>query len=95
MALDFIRISRLKFAKSEEYHKNKPKAEMDIILCVENPLIKYVFNLTVKLFLSLNGKTSHQREKQGAIAMNCNLCPEHSKTEKSDSIELYIITVSE
>ena len=40
MALDFIRISMLKFAKSEEYHKNKPKAEMDIILCVENPLIK-------------------------------------------------------
>ena len=40
MALDFIRISRLKFAKSEEYHKNKPKAEMDVILCVENPLIK-------------------------------------------------------
>ena len=40
MALDFIRISRLKFAKSEEYHKNKPEAEMDIILCVENPLIK-------------------------------------------------------
>ena len=89
MALDFIRISRLKFAKSEEYHKNKPKAEMDIILCVENPLIKtdtiYVFNLTVKLFLSLNGKTSHQREKQRAIAINCNLCPEHSKAEKSDT----------
>ena len=79
MALDFIRISRLKFAKSEEYHKNKPKAEMD------KPIQLYVFNLTVKLFLSLNGKTSHQREKQRAIAINCNLCPEHSKTEKSDT----------
>ena len=52
---------------------------------MDKPIQLYVFNLTVKLFLSLNGKTSHQREKQRAIAINCNLCPEHSKTEKSDT----------
>ena len=69
-------------------HKDKPKAEMDIILCVENPLINtiqlYVFNLTVKLFLALNGQTSHQREKRD-IATNCNLYPGHSKTENSEA----------
>ena len=35
-----IRISRLKFAKSY-CDKNKPEAEKDIILCVENLLIQY------------------------------------------------------
>ena len=49
----FIRISRLKFAKFQEYFKNKAEAEIlkriDIILCVEtsvNTIQLYVFNLT-------------------------------------------------
>ena len=44
-----------------------------MILGVENLLIQCnVFNLTVKLFLYLNGKTSHQKEKQHAVAIDCN-----------------------
>ena len=52
----FIRISRLKFAKFEEYFKNKAEAEaeilkrIDIILCLEtsvNTIQFYVFNLTI------------------------------------------------
>ena len=52
--ISFIRISRLKFAKFQEYFKNKAEAEIlkriDIILCVEtsvNTIQFYVFNLTV------------------------------------------------
>ena len=50
----FIRISRLKFAKVEEYFKNKAEAEaeilkrIDIILCLKtsvNTIPFYVFNL--------------------------------------------------
>ena len=43
----FIRISRLKFAKFEEYFKNKAKTEIlksiDIILCVKTSVIRYNF----------------------------------------------------
>ena len=52
--ISFIRISRLKFAKFQEYFKNQAEAEIlkrkDIILCVEtsvNTIQFYVFNLTV------------------------------------------------
>ena len=51
--ISFIRISRLKFAKFQEYFKTKAEAEIlkriDIILCVEtsvNTIQLYVFNLT-------------------------------------------------
>ena len=36
-----IRIWRLKFAKSKENDKNKPKGEKDTIFCVGNLLIQY------------------------------------------------------
>ena len=42
--------------------------------------------LTVKLFLSINGKTSHQKETENkrAIAINCNVYPKYIlKGEKS------------
>ena len=59
----------------------KPKAEGNIILCVENLWIQYNYmpKLTVKLFLSINGKTSHQKETENkrAIAINCNLYPKY------------------
>ena len=66
----------------------KPKAEGNIILCVENLWIQYNYmpKLTVKLFLSINGKTSHQKETENkrAIAINCNVYPKYIlKGEKS------------
>ena len=38
-----------------------------------------MLKLTVKLFLSINGKTSHQKETENkrAIAINCNLYPKY------------------
>ena len=38
-----------------------------------NTIQLYVCNLTVKLFLALKGKASHQKETQRAIAINHNL----------------------
>ena len=41
----------------------------------------YVFNLTVKLFLSLNGKTSQQKEKNNVpLALIAIYTQTHSKT---------------
>ena len=43
----------------------------------------YVFNLTVKLFLSLNGKTSQQKEKNNVpLALIAIYTQTHSKTVK-------------
>ena len=64
-----------------------PKVEGNIIMCVENQLIQYNYmpELTVKLFLSIKGKTSHQKETENkrAIAIDCNLYPKNILKRKS------------
>ena len=69
-----VGLVKLSYVCIYEYDKNKPKAEKDITFCVENLLIQYLITryhdfLTVKLFLSRNGKTSHEIEKR-VTAMN-------------------------
>ena len=47
----------------------------------------YVFNLTEELFLSLNGKNSHQnKQQQKKLALTAIYTPIHSKKEKSDAL---------
>ena len=62
----------------------KPKADIsedDIIWKCINRMHLYLLNLTVKLFLSRNGITSHQSEKACITAINIP----NNKTEKSDA----------
>ena len=44
----------------------------------------YVFNLTEELFISLNGKNSHQNKKKRALT--AIYTPIHSKKEKSETL---------
>ena len=50
-----------------------------------NTIQLYVCNLTVKLFLSLYDKTSHQKENNMSLPLTATYAPIHSKTETSEA----------